>query len=196
MRSFEIFARAAGLKGQQSLKDHFLSKGGKQLQDIYFLLPEAVEQPNLNRDATPYDDCVSLLKKYFKKKTSRMYEKYVLRQIRQGQTEDFQSFLKRIREQVNNCEFDTQARVDEEILDQIVVGTVLDNLRADLLKTELSLSQAIEKAIMMEGVTAQMKVFGETGLNVHKIEQSDANRDMNPRRFVDFVCVSQVDALD
>lgn len=121
IRSFEIFARASGITGQQLLKDSFLAKGGKHLQEIYFLVPESVEEPNNARAATPYDDCVNLLKAYFKKKTSRTYEKYLLHQIKQEPSEDFQSFLKKIREQVKACEF--QARIDEEIVDQIVFGT-------------------------------------------------------------------------
>lgn len=133
IRSFEIFARASGITGQQLLKDSFLVKGGKLLQEVYFLLPESVEEPNNGRTATPYDNCVSLLKAYFQKKTSRTYEKYLLRQIKQEPSEDFQSFLKKIREQVKSCEFPDQLRVNEEIIDQVVFGTSSDSLRAERL---------------------------------------------------------------
>lgn len=192
VRSFEIFARAAGIKGQQALKDNFLSKAGKPLQDVYFLLPDAKEDPETGKDATPYDDCVILLKSYFKKKTSRTYEKYLLRQIKQAQSEDFQSFLKRIREQAANCSFETQARVDEEILDQIVFGTVIDSLRAELLKTEPTLSQAIDKAMMMEGVSTQLKVFNENTHNVNRIDQANGRKSFSSKRLVTLCSVRQL----
>lgn len=157
VRSFEIYARAAKIQSQQDLKDNFLAKGGQQLRDVYFLLPGSVVEPD--KKGKPYDDCIKVLKKYFKSQTSSIYEKYMLRQIVQGADEDFQTFLMRIREQASRCEFRSQRRIDEEILDQIVFGTNSEGLRADLLKSDISLKDAIDKARRMEGVTSQMRVF-------------------------------------
>lgn len=78
MRSFEIFARANGIEGQQKLKDSLLAKGGGQLQEIYFLLPGSIKEPQTSSNARPYDDCVKLLQAYFKPHTSKTYEKYRL----------------------------------------------------------------------------------------------------------------------
>lgn len=85
IRSFEIYGRANNIKGQQRLKDTLLAKGGKQLQEIYFLLPGAVSAPASDEDAQakPYNDCVDLLKEYFKSRTSKPYEKYMLRKVTQ-----------------------------------------------------------------------------------------------------------------
>lgn len=83
----------------------------------------------------------------------------MLRQIVQASDENFQAFLMRIREQANNCGFRKQSRLDEEVLDQIVFGTNSETLRAELLKSEISLKEAIDKAKKIEGVSSQMKVF-------------------------------------
>lgn len=71
MRSFEIYA--AKIRQQQDLKDHFLPKAGRQLRDIYFLLPDATEKPD--KRGKPYVDCIRILKRYFKSQTSKIYEK-------------------------------------------------------------------------------------------------------------------------
>lgn len=73
IRAFEIYCRANGIKGQQRLKDTLLAKGGKQLQETYFLLPDAIDEKDVV--TTPYDDCVKLLKDHFKSQTSKPYEK-------------------------------------------------------------------------------------------------------------------------
>lgn len=184
VRSFEIYARAYKIEGQQMMKDSFLVNAGKQLMEIYFLLPESIVEPTNVATATPYDDCIALLKAYFKKKTSRTYEKYLLRQIKQAESEEFQTFLKRIREQVKACEFLSQARIDEEIIDQIVFGTASDKLRMEVLKSDMTLTQIIDKALSMEGVSAQMKVFRETPSSVNRVASFRSNVQTNEERSV------------
>lgn len=80
IRGFEIYCRANGIKGQQKWKDTLLAKGGKRLQKMYFLLLDAVSVlvDDDNKNAVPYDNCVKLLKDYFKAQTSKPYEKYML----------------------------------------------------------------------------------------------------------------------
>lgn len=117
IRGFEIFCRANGIKGQQRLKDTLLAKGGKQLQDIYFLLPDAVSTPasETDKDAKPYDDCVKLLREYFKSQTSKPYEKYILRKVTQEGNEDFQSFVQKIRQQADRCGFKDKERTEKKL---------------------------------------------------------------------------------
>lgn len=178
IRNFEINARAAKITNQQALKDNLLGRGGKFLQETYFLLPDSVEKPEeveQNQKGTAYDDCVKLLKVYFKKQTSKTYEKYLLRQIKQGSGEEFQDFLKRIRTQVQTCDFKDQARIDEEILDQIVFGTSSEKLRAELLKDDVTLSVAIAKARQFEGVASQLKAFQATDSGIYRIKSDRSN---------------------
>lgn len=186
IRGFEIFARANGIKGQQRLKDTLLAKGGKQLQEIYFLLPDAVSTPASETDAAakPYDNCVGLLKEYFKAQTSKPYEKYLLRKVVQGGNEDFQSFVQRIRQQANRCGFKDKERTEEEIVDQIIFGTSSDALRAELLKGDVTLEQALSKGKLQEGVVSQLKAFSGTPNSVSRVE---LNRNDSQPTFIRFV---------
>lgn len=173
VRGFEIYCRANNIKGQQRMKDTLLAKGGKTLQEIYFLLPDAVSEPveETNQVATPYNSCVNILKEYFKSQTSKPYEKYMLRKVLQGGNEDFLTFVKRIRLQVDKCAFKDKERVEEEVVDQIIFGTSSDTLRADLLKGEFTLEQALSKGRLQEGVVSQMKAFttSETANSVNRV---------------------------
>lgn len=184
IRGFEIFARANGIKGQQKLKDTLLAKGGNQLQDIYFLLPGATVDPASSEDEKPYDECVSLLKKYFEAQTSKTYEKYMLRKVQQGSGEDFQSFLKRIRKQVERCGFKDPARIEEEVVDQVVFGTNSQTLRAELLKSEMRLEEVITKAKLQEGVSNQMKAFEPSFTSVNRLGAKPEIVRQNARRLV------------
>lgn len=60
VRDFEIEARATNVTCQQTLKNNFLRRAGWWLQEVYFLLPEAVVEPEVvaeNGKETACDDC-------------------------------------------------------------------------------------------------------------------------------------------
>lgn len=100
-RSFEIYARAQNVDCQQRKKDLLLHMGGSNLQNTYFLLPGAVEgtEPEFEQ---PYLKCIQLLDDFYAPRLNRQHEAYLLQQIQQRPDEKFDSFVQRIRAQLEN----------------------------------------------------------------------------------------------
>lgn len=77
---------------------------------------------------------------------------------------------------MNCCAFKDKARIEEEIVDQIIFGTNSDTLRAELLRKEVSLEEALSKGRLQEGVVSQMKVFtpSMSSSNVNRVELKES----------------------
>lgn len=72
-----------------------------------------------------------------------MYERYTLNKMFQEQNESFDDFLKKIRSQIDKCEFGNAN--DSLLLDKIIVGINDDMIREELLSdADLTLNRAIQ----------------------------------------------------
>ena len=85
---------------------------GDRVVDIY---------ETLNDTSDTYEAAKGLLDTYFEPKKNLTYEVYSFRQLCQLDGEPINSFVSRLREAANRCEF---ANIDREIKDQIVLHSV------------------------------------------------------------------------
>lgn len=141
-RSFEIYARSQVIEGQQRKKDMLLSLGGPMLQSTYFLLPGAVEETEAEHEQ-PYLKCITLLDEFYAPKLNRQHEAYLMRSIVQDQEEKFDSFVQRIRAQVEKCDF-PKGTADLMTVLQILSGARSNETRRRILERERTVEEAIE----------------------------------------------------
>lgn len=184
LRSFEIFASANQILAATLKKDWLLHFAGPKVQSIYFnLSDEATEEEEVRRgplitgflpfQQDEYIEAVAKLDKFFAPKRNLSYERHMFRKMKQEKTERIDSFVMRLRTQVERCEFD--ANQDENIRDQITSGCFSDSLRRKILERgDINLDAIMKIARIAEAVSEQQKEFSHAPKNDNK-ENTDTN---------------------
>lgn len=168
LRSFELFATASGIK-DESKHNWLLHYAGLKVQDIFDNLPDLPEEtkPMVTSGRiefevegdNEYDKIVTKLTGYFAPKQSKSYERHMFRQMSQRTNERIDSFVIRLREQANRCEFGEQK--DENIKDQITAASHSDLLRRKILERgDQNLDSVMKLARILESVSNQWERNG------------------------------------
>ena len=90
-------------------------------------------------------------------------ERHKFRQIKQTPDESVSTFVSRLREKVEWCDFaatDVDSVVNTQVRDQLIAGLRLQELRRELLKeTKLTLADAVSKAVTLEASFSDCKLY-------------------------------------
>ncbi|CAI6367348.1 unnamed protein product [Macrosiphum euphorbiae] len=157
-RSIMIFILSQNITKDTQKQAIILHRGGQELQDIFFGIPEHGNPPD---GTTVFQHTINLLDQHFIPKVNPVFERHVFRKIRQEVNESVGQFISKLRQQVAKCGF---ADADTEMCDQIIEHCTSDELRRKLLeKNNLSLSEIIEEAKRFELVVQQADTLGKNG---------------------------------
>lgn len=108
------------------------------------------------------------LKEHFVPMRNKTYERCQFHRIRQQESETFDDFLQKIREQVQKCEFNNN---DEFITDQIALGIRCENTQQKLwIEDELTMEKAIKICRAAERANRQINDINEAA-KVNKISK-------------------------
>ncbi|XP_050059725.1 uncharacterized protein LOC126551010 [Aphis gossypii] len=155
-RSIMIFILSQNITKDTQKQAIILHRGGQELQDIFFSIPEHGNPPD---GTTTFQHTINLLDQHFIPKVNPVFERHVFRKIRQEANESVGQFISKLRQQVAKCGF---ADADTEMCDQIIEHCTSDELRRKLLeKNNLSLSEIIEEAKRFELVVQQADTLGK-----------------------------------
>lgn len=167
LRSFELFAKASGIKKKSKRKNWLLHYAGPTVQKIYFNLPDKENKGSKGPKPEGYEpfrkddyrDAVTKLQKIFAPKQNNSYERHIFRKMYQERGERIDAFTMRLRIQAERCNFGDQE--DDNIKDQITSGCNSETLRRKILERgDKSLDTIIKLARISENVLEQQKVFG------------------------------------
>lgn len=117
------------------------------------------------------DEIKKKLKEHFVPMRNKTYERCKFHRIRQQESEAFDDFLQKIREQVHKCEFNN---IDEFITDQIALGVRCENTQQKLwIEDELTMEKAIKICRAAERANKQINDINEAGSSarVNKIDK-------------------------
>jgi transposase InsO family protein len=161
---------------KKALLLHF---AGPEVYDIHDTL--TVQEPVVpNADgvrppgpADVYEATVDALTKHFDPKSSRQYNLYLFRQMKQTKGESLDVFYTRLKKQAAVCKFTDE---DHEIKSQVILGTINNKLRRLALEDDdLSLQRILDKgrtlelsnqhASVMEGQTSENSEVADSEVN-------------------------------
>lgn len=162
-----------------------LNLGGPSLQNTYFLLPGAVEDPE-PECKQPYRKCINLLDEFYAPKLNTQHEAFLLRSIVQEQEEKFDTFVQRIRAQVEKCDVSNETADLMTIL-QILSGVKAIETRRKILERERTVDEAIAIGRNNETLQDNLKSYssdrGEnSGVVVQRVVQTSTARRPEMRR--------------
>lgn len=153
-RAVELYILSKNITDDVQKQAVLLHKGGMQLQDIFFSLPEYGKVPE---NTTRFIHTTNLLDNYFILKVNKVFERYTFRQMKQLNNENVNQYISRLRQQAAKCKF---AELDKEIRDQVIAYCSSSELRKRLLeKGEISLSEVSKIAETWEVVTKQSELL-------------------------------------
>lgn len=163
-RGFEVFLEANGLSEEGGLKRRgkLLLLAGEQVREIFFNLPGANRVPREAEDflteAEVFQIAVDKLTEHFCGKTNTTFERHLFRGFKQEKSEKIESFVIRLRQQAERCEFGD--KLDENIRDQITEKCASVKLRRRILeKGDMDLQEIISLGKVLESVVEQEKAF-------------------------------------
>lgn len=164
IRQFEWFATATQLTDKPAPVQAatFMACLGEDCARIYdtFELTQA-ERHNIIAIYKKFDD-------HFTPKSCVTYERYNFNQLTQGEGEQFDVFVTRVKEQSKKCAFGEIH--DSLVKDRIIIGVKYTSLVAQLLNDELSLQKTIEMCKNFELTSLQSKALaGEVKVDQVKI---------------------------
>ncbi|XP_046973981.1 uncharacterized protein K02A2.6-like [Vanessa cardui] len=179
-RALDIYFLAANIDSSGKKRATLLHIGGLALQEVYYNLPGAHVDEIDNVDV--YKIAIEKLDGYFSPKQSRYYERYIFRLMKQEEGERFETFLVRLRNQADKCQY---AAKDEHLIDQIVEKGQSAELRKKILSAgdSVTLQQVITIATTLETVNRQLDMFDKPGSSkICDTNKSDINK-LDTRKF-------------
>ncbi|XP_055589607.1 uncharacterized protein LOC129741840 [Uranotaenia lowii] len=168
--SLEFYFDSYQITDQKIKRSKMLHFGGPQLQKIYKSLEGTEDFPLVMVEKPWYDVAISCLDAYFKPRRQDVLERHKLRTMKQGTNESFAHYVLRLRQQLKDCGFEKYPKevrvVLEEIMliDVIVEGCNLPELRRKILEKDQSLSDIEAMGTSLESVRHQEKEF-KAGIN-------------------------------
>lgn len=165
-RAFEFYIETKSITEPKQKCAFLMHAGGMGLQDIFASLPRDVDEctdnngeentgdngetndePTTKED--DYSKAISKLDTYFCMKRNTTIERFKFRKIKQLSEEPIEQFARRLRAQLNRCDFGPQS--DEYMRDQIIEGTSSEKLREKaLLENSISLTELLELGQSLE----------------------------------------------
>ena len=135
-------------------KDALLIYGGKQLVLLENCLPDALE--NLDE----YETLKKKLNDYYLPRRNKHYERFLFLNMRPKPRESTRSYVARLREKANTCEFlDTY---DDRILEHLV----------QTVENEVLIHKCLRKCWTLEQFLEEAKEFESTNLQVSEIKRT------------------------
>nr|CAI5826433.1 unnamed protein product [Callosobruchus analis] len=113
-RALSIYHEAADIETPLKQRATLLHFGGSGIEDIYYNLPGV--KADHSEDIDVFEIALQKLDEYFLPKQSRVYERRILRLIKQQKKDKFGKFPVRLRNQADKCKFDNP---EEHVIDQI-----------------------------------------------------------------------------
>lgn len=162
-RALERYLKLSKITEEEEKCDLLLVLGGIELQDQYekivhyeVMVTELNDAGINEQRADKYASIILSLDRYYAPKTNKRYERHLLRGIKQEETESFDNFVNRIREQANRCEFND---VNDATIDQIIEGCLSQDFRKKLLSEEKTFEEILQLGKAMEDLQAQCKTY-------------------------------------
>lgn len=154
-RAFELVLESKQINAEHEKYVALLTRGGRGLQRIFFNLPEASDEVQVEFPCAPadYTNAIIRLTKYFKGKVNERVELETFRSIRQTADEGFKQFELKLRIQARRCAF--KDREESELLHQIAMGARDEKVRDKGLEDSMSLDQIMNYAINREVLIKQ-----------------------------------------
>lgn len=154
-RALDIFLKAANIDKAENKRATLLHTGGVALQGVLYNIPGAMETENENENV--YDLAIKKLDEYFSSRNNIIHERHLFKLIHQEDGEKFQTFLRKLREQVKNCKY---TNAEDQIIDQIFENCNITELKRKMLlmqNEELKLDNIINEANALEAISRQLK---------------------------------------
>ena len=155
LKSFNLFADAAGCKNDRQKRQLLLHTAGSDVQDIFYTLTET---------GTDYKTAAEKLSQYFARRKNTSYNRHKFRQEKQKEGETVAQFVKRLRQLAALCDFpdDSVDSVDSFIRDQLIDNCLAKKLLTKLLaERDLNLDRALDIAQAMEASESQSRQIAE-----------------------------------
>lgn len=148
--------------------------GGKEIQDLYYTLPTITEYPT-GMNAFSYT--IECFDSKLGKVSSKWFERFQLSEIKQKSDEKFTSFVTRIRNQSQKCQFLVDYG-DEAIQLQIIIGCNSPELRKELMRTKAKtkLAEFEDIARTYESVAVQSAAMTSCPKNSNSAVQIEVNK--------------------
>jgi len=157
-RDLELYFAAENVTSNNIKKAKLLFYGGREIIDLFdsLTVPEALLQGE-----NVYSQAVRLLTEQINPTHNDLYERCMLRRLKQSSDESFSQFVTRVRQQAKKCNLVAETlTVDNYILEQLVDGCFSDEIRKELMKKGLQeLAEAEKQANVIEAINAQCKAF-------------------------------------
>ncbi|XP_052562239.1 uncharacterized protein LOC120431638 [Culex pipiens pallens] len=181
-RSFQIFLDVNNVAIASRKKSYLLHYVGPQVQDVYFSL-QGDDEPEVPVGSDVFQEAMKLLDEYFLPMKCLPLERHKFRNLVQAGEEPIESFVLRLREQGNLCEYGDH--LDDEIKEQIFEKGASDDLRARILnKPQMTLAETVEAGRSLETIEKHKNNLtlnptpAENDVEVHKIRsRTRSNRE-------------------
>lgn len=154
-RAFRIFLDVSNVTIPARKKSYLLHYVGPQVQDVFFSL-QGEEAQEVPEDSDEFKEAIKLLDDYFLPMKFLPLERHKFRNLEQTIDEPIETFVLRLREQGNLCEYGDH--LEEEIKEQLFEKGISDDLRAMILnKPQMSLADTIEAGRSLETIGKHRK---------------------------------------
>ena len=169
--NLNLYFLAAEIKETKRKKALLLYIGGEELRKIHDTLKDAGES---------YLAAITVLDDFFETRLNLSVERHKFRILVQENCENMKSYVTRLREAAQNCNF-SEYSSDAAIIDQVIEKTTSTKLRRKLMNEDnLTLEKLVKTASIMESTEQQASsIEGRDSETVHTIKKQTFNERRN-----------------
>ncbi|XP_061506861.1 uncharacterized protein K02A2.6-like [Anopheles gambiae] len=178
-RGFEIWLRTAKIVDGTEKKNLLLTCGSLELQEIFFSIPDADVEADVDQGVDPYEIAILKLDEYFAPQRHEAHERFLFWSMKPEPEETLEKFVMRAQAHGSKCNFGATAAESAgiAIIDK-VLQFVPANLRVKLLQEKnLSLDEVIKQInsyetsrVANEQMSGRSKSFEIDNQHIHHIK--------------------------
>ena len=183
------YLEICGVSDNEDKKRLFLNLGGLAVRKVVKgLVIPAPPGATVDNPGDTYKALTDAVQAHFRPCVNTTSERHKFRQLRQLPDETVSSFVGRLRERAELCQFESTAVdtvANTQVRDQLLTGLKSPEIRRDLLKEpKLSLHDAVTKAVALEVSFADSKLYDDNATSGHSsiAAMSDRPRSAMPKR--------------
>lgn len=151
---FELYCEVMGVEQEKWAKFILSSIGGEAYAKLKTLVT-----PTEIRQCT-YAQIKRAMEEHYNPRHLIVMERHKFRDRKQKEGENFRDYLTKLKQLSQHCNFGSNARLEEELMEQLVRGITDDRLRTRFLSTpDLTLDSVIKKALADEKAKLEASNF-------------------------------------
>lgn len=159
--NFQMFLMTKGNLSEDQKLANLLLAAGTEVQRMYRMKKEAVEDTDSEGNTSEYVEALVLLDRMFIHQKNDSFQRTLFRRMIQEPNEPIASYVSRLKQQVQFCGYKSDSEMEIAVKDQVIERGNSDKLRQEIWKEDRDLNGILEVAQALENAELYQRSYAK-----------------------------------